>query len=177
MWKPNGGDGVHEMPYWAAQDFLEENGYPTFWQERSAFVNRHPFDAEALAVGFKHLREWPGTRGYCDLRFFQTGGQMNAPAAGATAFVHRDSHWLMVVGLYYDEADSGDAALLAENHAWQDAFYEAMRPLAGGGAYQNFADPTLKDFRQAYYGGNLDRLIDIKRRADPDRVFNFPQAI
>jgi hypothetical protein len=44
-------------------------------------------------------------------------------------------------------------------------------------AYQNFADPSLKDWRAAYYGDNLGRLQRIKAAVDPDRVFDFPQAL
>ena len=39
--------------------------------------------------------------------------------------------------------------LVARNHAWQDRFYDAIRPYSTGGAYQNFIDPSLKDWRQA----------------------------
>jgi FAD/FMN-containing dehydrogenase len=41
----------------------------------------------------------------------------------------------------------------------------------------NYEDPDLANFAQAYYGQNLSRLQGIKKRADPDRVFTFPQAV
>jgi FAD/FMN-containing dehydrogenase len=181
---PTGGAGINELPYWAAQDFLHEDGFATFYQERSAFVRNPKFGLEDLAVGFKHLRQWPGVNGYCDLRFFQTGGAINVPKPTDTAFVHRDSHWLMVVGLYWSEGDSHNKILLDANRAWQDELYDAMRPRAGGGAYQNFVDPSLSHdpsrddyFARAYYGENLGKLKLVKAKADPDRVFNFNQAI
>jgi hypothetical protein len=43
--------------------------------------------------------------------------------------------------------------------------------------YQNFADPSLKDWRAAYYDDNLRRLQRIKAAVDLDRVFDFPQAL
>ncbi len=73
--------------------------------------------------------------------------------------------------------DNRDLVHMARNHAWQNAFYRAMLPHAGGGAYQNFADPSLTDWRSSYYGANYERLAGIKREVDPDHVFNFPQAV
>lgn len=172
----NAGRGVREFDYWPAQDFLHEKGETTWYQERSAFVTA-PFGEDALGAALEHLRSKPAVSGYCDLRFFQTGGAVSAPGWRDTAFVHRDSRWLMVVGLYWDQNDQEDALRMARAHAWQDSFYDRMRPLAGGGAYQNFTDPSLADYRQAYYGKNLERLADIKHRADPPGLFRFPQSI
>jgi hypothetical protein len=45
------------------------------------------------------------------------------------------------------------------------------------GAYQNFADPSLRDWRASYYGANLARLAGIKHTVDPARLFDFPQAL
>ncbi|MFJ3304699.1 BBE domain-containing protein [Streptomyces sp. NPDC086549] len=44
-------------------------------------------------------------------------------------------------------------------------------------AYQNFPDPTLKNWREAYYGTNYPRLVDVKRKYDPTGFFDYPQAI
>ncbi len=169
-------ESICEMTYWQGQDFLHEDQPPCYYQERSAFMNRG-IGADAIAAGFEHLRVWPGTSSYCDLRFFQSGGTMNTVAPRDTAFVHRASNWLMVVGLYWDEQDNRDPGKMAANHAWQNDFYHAMLPYCGGGAYQNFADPSLTDWRRSYYGENYERLARIKKRVDPGGVFTFAQAV
>ncbi len=66
---------------------------------------------------------------------------------------------------------------LHRNLAWQSGFYDAVIPLAKGGAYQNFTDPPLTNWRGAYYGANLPRLEALKMRVDPAHVFTFPEAI
>ena len=46
-----------------------------------------------------------------------------------------------------------------------------------GQAYQNYIDPTLKNWQKAYYAQNLERLDATRKRVDPHHYFNFPQAI
>ncbi len=43
--------------------------------------------------------------------------------------------------------------------------------------WMNYIDPSLKDWPEAYYAHNLQRLKATRRRIDPDHYFNFPQAI
>ena len=77
--------------------------------------------------------------------------------------------------LKWSRADS--PTLVNANLAWLNAFYDAVAPFALREAYQNFADPSLPDYLQQYYGSNLPRLMAIKAAVDPTGVFRFPQGI
>ncbi|MGH9230873.1 MAG: BBE domain-containing protein [Acidimicrobiales bacterium] len=52
-------------------------------------------------------------------------------------------------------------------------------PASGGSGrvFQNFADPDLEEWAEAYYGTTYDRLVRIKARYDPENLFRFPQAL
>ena len=52
-----------------------------------------------------------------------------------------------------------------------------MAPFTSDESYQNFLDEAQNDYLRAYYGANLDRLIAIKRRHDPQNIFHSPQSI
>ncbi|MDI5967690.1 FAD-dependent oxidoreductase [Streptomyces sp. SL13] len=95
------------------------------------------------------------------------GGAVNRVPVTATAFTHRTSRFL--AQYLASGALSGSG--------WLNSLYTAMRPYASGGAYQNYADPQLRDWRSAYYGPAASRLSTVKRTYDPHRVFDFPQAI
>lgn len=169
---------VESGRYWSAQHFLEDDDKFGYFQECSAFLTSF-LAPGAIAQAFEFLRTWPGTGpgegAGADLRFFQTGGQMNRVAAGATAFVHRDSAWLLDIGLNWTATDG--KATIDRNLQWQSEFYKAMLPYSNGQAYQNFTDPSLADYARAYYGANLPRLSRIKRAVDPNNLFQFPQSI
>jgi len=109
------------------------------------------------------------------IAFDALGGAVNRVAPGATAFVHRNA---IFQAQYTTTWPLGSpAAAVARQHAWQQSFWQSMRPFASGQAYQNYIDPALANWRQAYYGANLTRLTQVKAKYDPHRVFTFPQAV
>ena len=59
---------------------------------------------------------------------------------------------------------------------WLGNLHRTFAPVTLG-SYQNYIDPTLTGWEQAYYGGNLPRLREVKKSYDPDEVFHFAQSI
>lgn len=167
----------NSVEYWKGQAFLHEEGHPTFYQERSGYAVQADV-GKLVETGFAHLRNAPPTRNTRDLRFFQTGGQINAVDPDKTAYVHRKSDWLCVVGLYWTTEDDANRELIRRAHRWQDDFYRAVKPLLKG-SYQNFPDPTLtrEESHRDYYGDNYPELLRIRKTVDRDGAFNFAQGI
>jgi hypothetical protein len=56
-------------------------------------------------------------------------------------------------------------------------FDRVMEPLSNGHSYQNYWNPESKNFGKIYFGGNLKRLVEIKRKCDPGDLFPYPQGV
>jgi FAD/FMN-containing dehydrogenase len=100
------------------------------------------------------------------------GGAVNRVSPTATAFVHRRSRMLAQYIASWRAGTTGSAA-----RTWLASAHRAMTPYASGAAYQNYADPTLKNWRKAYYGDALPRLTKLKKQYDPNGFFTYPQAL
>ena len=59
--------------------------------------------------------------------------------------------------------------------AWARAAWADLRELTEGGVYLNFAGLGEENdlLGRAAYGGNYVRLVDVKRRYDPDNLFRL----
>jgi FAD/FMN-containing dehydrogenase len=103
------------------------------------------------------------------------GGAINRVPANATAFVHRKA----LASAQYDATFSEGVApsTVEQARSWLNSWYATLRPFVSGEAYQNYIDPSLANWQQAYYGANLPRLKRVKKKWDPDNVFHFAQSI
>jgi FAD/FMN-containing dehydrogenase len=106
---------------------------------------------------------------------FAHGGAINRVDRDATAFAHRSALFAIRYTAFWS-VDAPDDTVAA-NLGWVRDTHAAMQPYVSRGAVTNYADPDLKDWGDAYYGSHLKRLVDVKRRYDPDNVFRFPQSI
>ncbi|MEU1517873.1 FAD-binding oxidoreductase [Streptomyces sp. NPDC005811] len=100
------------------------------------------------------------------------GGAINRVSPTATAFVHRRSRMLAQYIVSWRAGTTGSTA-----QSWLNTAHKAMGPYASGAAYQNYADPTLTNWRKAYYGDALPRLTQLKKQYDPTGFFTYPQAL
>lgn len=116
----------------------------------------------------------PGQTRY--LAAWALGGAANDLGRTATAYVHRDSTYLIGSALVLpDPEPPADEEAAAE--AWVQANFSVLDPHSNGEAYINFPDPRLPNWQQAYYGENYTRLLDVKRRYDPGNFFRHPRSI
>ncbi|WP_326551869.1 FAD-binding oxidoreductase [Micromonospora sp. NBC_01813] len=141
-------------------------------------VLRAPLDAGRLLALVAGLRRWPGSRNPdgAGIALFAMGGRINDVLPDATAFVHRDALFIMAAEASW--ADDDPPATGVASVSWLTELYDEL--LAGQppvGAYQNFPDPNLADWRRAYYGGNYQRLVEVKRKYDPTDFFTYPQGV
>ena len=156
------GPGADRVPSFAKSDFFSK-------KLNSAGIS-------TLLAGIEQLRNVHGTAGGGGaIAFDALGGAVNRVGPHATAFVHRNA--LFNAQYSTSWTSPGSAGGVANQHAWLRSFYSRVHPHANGEAYQNYIDPDLKNWQQAYYGANYPRLQRIKARYDPKDLFTFPQAI
>ncbi len=135
---------------------------------RTTFAAKSDYVAKAMPKqAVETMQSWL-ERGLGSLLIDSYGGAIRH---GGGAFAHRDA----LCSLQYYTSWSGDSAA---NLAWLRGFHDAMRPYVTGGAYINYIDPDLRtNYRTAYYGAHASRLVAVRKRYDPDRVFRFAQAV
>jgi FAD/FMN-containing dehydrogenase len=108
----------------------------------------------------------------CEIFVGLIAGAANRVAPDAMAYGHRDARFVMNVHGRWDEP-AQDARCIA----WAREFFKASAPYASAGAYVNFMTEDERDRIAAAYGRNYDRLVQIKRKYDPDNVFHLNQNI
>jgi FAD/FMN-containing dehydrogenase len=156
------GGSLPRVPFYAKSDFFTRP------------LNKSGISA--LLGGIERLRRIRGARnGAGSIAFDALGGAVNRMPAEATSFVHRDA--LFGAQYYTSWTWPGTAAGRASQHRWITSYYNSVHPHASGQAYQNYPDPSLANWQQAYYGVNYPRLQAVKATYDPHNLFKFPQAI
>jgi FAD/FMN-containing dehydrogenase len=97
------------------------------------------------------------------------GGKVDDVGASDTAFGHRGA---LTTVQYTATYDSGPATAAT---SYVRGFRSAMTSSWGTGAYVNYADSSLTDYQQAYFGSNAGRLAQARATYDPNAFFTQPQ--
>ena len=147
---------------------------PVFMFSKSAFFRR-PLPAEAVVVlldAFARDRADGESR---ELDFMPWGGAYNRIRPDATAFVHRQERFQLKHAATVQTGASPEEQRAAHTHVARS--WGTVHPWGSGRVFQNFADPDLEDWPAAYYGPNLERLMQVKERYDPKNVFRSEQSL
>ncbi|WP_030303950.1 FAD-binding oxidoreductase [Streptomyces katrae] len=169
-------EDIADRTFWEAKDYLLHETSAGAFAVRTNFA-AEPLPPEAVAAVMSRLARRPGSGNPdgCGLALYTWGGAINRVAPADTAFVHRDARFLVSMDTSWTGEDGPDT--VEANLHWLAGLQEEVAPYVGRGAYQNFIDPDLPDWRTAYYGANYPRLVEIKKRVDPDGFFTFGQGI
>jgi FAD/FMN-containing dehydrogenase len=141
-----------------------EGARPVAVAGTNVFVDR--FDAEAAEAILEHLETSTAPMASAQLRVL--GGAMARVPEEATAFGHRAAKMMVNVTAMYVRPEEGP-----EHEAWARSLARAVAH-EDAGAYVGFlGDDGEKGVRRAYPAATLERLIEVKRRYDPDNLFRL----
>jgi hypothetical protein len=162
-------DAIQPIPFPQMQQLLDgavPDGNQNYW--KSAFL-RELSDA-AIDEIVTHANQ--ATSPLTAVLVEQYGGAMSRVPDDATAFAHRKAGYdLAILGQWVDPDES-------ERHiGWVRDFAEAMTPYRSGAYLLNFLGEEGDDTIRAAFGGNYDRLVEIKQKYDPDNFFRRNQNI
>lgn len=167
---------VEDKTFWDAKDYFFHNTPIDRFQVKSAFVQQE-LPEQGIEELLRNVDSWPGSSNEDGGGFamFTLGGAISGIPKEETAYVHRDSRFLLAIDSSWASSDSDRTG--QANIDWVEGFADGMRAYTTEYAYQNFIDRSQPDPAHAYYGDNLDRLIEIKSRHDPDDFFQFAQSV
>ena len=102
----------------------------------------------------------------CTAYIGENGGAMGRVEPAVTAFAGRKAPYSYhLLGGWEDPED--DEAVTA----WIRSFHEAMEPFAHRTVYVNLLGTDEETRIPDAYGDNYERLVEIKRKWDPDNLF------
>ena len=160
---------VGPMPYQVMNTVLDAN-YPSgslnYWL--SSFTSGLPDGLIDTAV--ERFASVPSTMSAMLLEQFH--GAVCRVGVTDTAVPHREEGWnLLLPSVWTDPADT-DA-----NIAWTRETHAALAPHLAEGRWLNYLGDDQDDAVRAAYGPNYDRLVELKRRYDPENVFRHNHNI
>jgi FAD/FMN-containing dehydrogenase len=157
-------DMVRPMPYPEIYP-PDEEGYHPVAVGRTMFVDE--VDASSVGTILERLQE-PSTAmmGVTQIRLL--GGAMARVPNDATAFAHRDRRFMVNVARVFASSQERP-----EHEDWVSSFGAELQR-GPSGAYVGFlGDDGPARIREAYPHGAYDRLVEVKRRYDPDNLFRL----
>jgi len=163
------GEHIGPQPYTAWQkafDPLLTPGARNYWKSHNFTELSDPL----IDLMVKFATEIPSPQGEIFLGL--VSGQANRVPKDATSYAHRDAKFVMNVHSRWEKLEDDKNCI-----TWAREFFKATAPYATGGVYVNFLTQDESERTQAAYGSNYDRLVQLKRKYDPNNLFRVNQNI
>ena len=164
------GDVLQRRPYITQQSLLDAtqpNGRRYYW--KSEYLPG--VESALLSRVVEHATEAPSP--HSAILVFPFDGAVNQLPQDHSAVGNRDARFVFnIAGSWEDEADD------TTNIDWARATWQDLRPFSTGGTYINFLTEEEGTDRIAdAYGGNGERLVEIKTKWDPENLFRMNKNI
>ncbi|GAB6167782.1 FAD-binding oxidoreductase [Clostridium carnis] len=108
---------------------------------------------------------------YTAISFYGLGGAVKDIYKTETAFYYRDAKAIMGFQSVWEEQKYAPI-----NRKWVNEKFKYIKTITTG-SFINFPIAELNEYEKEYYGENINKLKEVKRKYDPDNIFNFPQGI
>jgi FAD/FMN-containing dehydrogenase len=159
--------GVQPFTAWqTAFDPLLTPGARNYWKSH----NFSEINDETIDIAVQYASKLPSPQ--CEIFFAMLGGAVGRVAPDTTAYPHRDANFVLNVHGRWDDAADDEQCI-----GWAREFFQASAPYATGGVYVNFLTEEETDRVRAAYGTSYDRLVEAKKKYDPDNLFRLNQNI
>ena len=162
-------DAVGPIPYATLQNLFDPI-YPSGlqWYWKGDFVREIPDEAVEQHVRYGTALATPHSTAH----LYPIDGAVHDVAPHETAFAWRDATWSSVFAGV--DPDPANVDLVS---SWARDYWQALHPYSAGAGYVNFLMEEGQDRIRATYGGNYDRLVEVKTRYDPNNLFRRNQNI
>ena len=163
------GEHIGRMPYvnWQqAFDPLLTPGARNYWKSHN-FIDLKDVALDLMA---EYAGKFPSP--HCEIFIGYLEGKFNTVPANAMAYPNRDLKYILNVHGRWDDAKQDK-----EGIGWAREFFNATSKYASAGAYVNFMTDDEKDRVAKAYGPNYDRLVQIKKKYDPNNLLRHNQNI
>lgn len=164
------GDVIQRRPYVTQQNLLDATqpkGRRYYW--KSEYLPGHdPLMLERFAEHGGRIQS-----PHSAIILFQLDGKVNELANEHSPVGNRDTKTVLNITASWESPDDDQENIDWARTAWQD-----MRQFSTGGTYLNFlTEEEVGDRLQDAWGGNYDRLVDIKTKWDPENFFRMNKNI
>jgi FAD/FMN-containing dehydrogenase len=162
-------DMVQRMPYPTVNtgvDWLFPRGALSYW--KSAFLSELSDAAVDVIVGA--FEKAPSE--LCALVLVDYHGAATRVERTATAYQHRQPGFNLLLISSWTEPAQNDECI-----AWAHETFDALSPHVVERAYTNYLSADDHERVREAFGPNLERLVALKRRYDPDNMFHLNQNI